>query len=206
MADEPTASVEGIWISKRKAEKARIVEWKERDGIPVAVLSPFEEGDIRSLGKDIGDTLEVKIHQVFRDPIGKWGWIVVLTKEGFEIPVEMGGMSLSLWGPGLERIEGQTLNLTVKDVDRDGFPQLSNIERTIEDLRALKKEIEKSERATKISQRNFIELPGFVAEINEEEEKAIVVVPRENGIYILLRFPRDMFQVVTLKIYESIKR
>lgn len=141
-----------------------------------------EKGETLSLGKKKGDALEVKIHKVYRDPVGRRGWIVVQTQEGFEIPVEMSEMSFSPLGPGLERIEGQTLVLIVKDVDKDGFPQLSNIDKIIEDLKIIREEIIKSERATKISERNFIERPGFVVEINEEEEKAVVIVLSENGV------------------------
>ena len=141
-----------------------------------------EKRETFNLGKEKGDTLEVRIHKVYRDPVGRGGWIVAQIQEGLEIPVEMSEMSLSPWGPGLERIEGQTLNLAIKDIGESGLPQLSNIDRVIEDLRRLREEIIKSERATKVSERNFIEQPGFVVEINEEEEKAVVVVPSENGV------------------------
>ena len=181
--EECPLPLEGVWISKERADKARIVEWGERDGIPVAFLSPFEESAIRSLNKKKGDSLEVKIECVTRDPVGQGGWILGRTKEGFEIPIELSELSLSPFGPGLERIKGQTLNLTVKGFDEDGLPQLSNIDKIVEDLRKLRNEIAKSEKATKVSQRNFIDLPGFIAEINEEEKKVIAVVPRENGIF-----------------------
>jgi HrpA-like RNA helicase/predicted RNA-binding protein with RPS1 domain len=179
---ELSAHLKANWISEQKAEKARIVGWREQNGIPIALLSPFEETGIKSLGKKIGSTLKVKIHQVVRDPIGKRGWIFGHTEEGFDIPIELSELSLSPKGPGLERIKGQILNLKVKAFDESGIPQLSNIEAIIADLRRLREEISESERATKVSQRKFIELPGFVTEINEEEEKAIVVVPREKGI------------------------
>lgn len=85
-------------------------------------------------------------------------------------------------GPGLEALQGQTLNLFVKDIDESGFPQLSNIQEILEDLRKLREEVLKSERVSKVSQRNFIELSTFVAEIKEEEERIIVIVPRDNGV------------------------
>ena len=141
-----------------------------------------EEKETPNFDKKKGDTLEVKIHQVMRDPIGKGGWIVAQTREGLEIPIEMSEMSLFPWGPGIEKLQGQTLNLTIKDIDESGFPQLSNIAEILEELRKLREEILESEKTSKVSQRNFIELPGFVAEISEEEERAIAVVPREKGI------------------------
>jgi len=194
--EELAVPLEGIWISEQKAEKARIMEWRERDGIPIAVLSPLEESDIRSLGKQIGDTLEVKIHQVARDPIGRRGWIFARTEEGFDIPVELSEMSLSLWGPGLERIEGQTLSLTVKDLDEDGLPQLSNIDRVIEDLSAIRKEI---------SEKNAF--PGYVIEINEEEENTTAVMVRADGVVHPFEIYKDFVpgrELSNLRIGEEV--
>jgi len=144
----------------------------------------------------IGDTLEVKIEQVKRDPVGKGGWIVGRTKENFEIPVELREMSLSPWGPGLEWIEGQTLSLTVKDLDAGGFPQLSNIKKVIEDLSAIRKEI--SEKNT---------FPGYVVEINEEEENATAVIQREDGIIHPFEIYKDFVpgkEISNLRIGEEV--
>jgi HrpA-like RNA helicase len=130
-----------------------------------------EKRETLNLGKRKGDTPEVKIHKVCRDPVGRGGWILARTEEGFDIPVELSEMSLSPWGPGLERIEGKTLSLTVKDLYEDGLPQLSNIDRVIEDLGAMRKEV--SKKST---------FPGYVVEINEEEETATAVIQRAEGI------------------------
>lgn len=70
--------------------------------------------------------------------------------------------------------------MTIKDFDSDGFPRLSNLGSVIKDLRGLRKEISESKDKTK--ERPYIQLPGFVAEVIEEQERAVVVVPRENVV------------------------
>ena len=179
---DETLPIEGVWIEKSKTDRAKIVGWIEKDGQPVAVLSPFADSDIVAAVGQKGDALKVKIHQVIRDPVGKGGWILVRTENGIDLTVELEEMSLSPIGYGLEQIKGKTLNLAIKDFDKDGYPILSNIEQLIEDLKKLREEISESEKATKVSQRNFIDLSGFVVEIDEEEEKAIIVIIRGEGI------------------------
>ncbi len=180
--DEPRiASPQCIWFSQKRADRARIIEWTQQNGVPVAVLSPFAESDISRLGKIKGNSLRVKVYRVVRDPVSRNGWALVRTPR-FEIPVEFSELSLSGWGPGLEQIEGQTLTLIVKDFDADGFPKLSNIEVVTEDLGELRRGISASKEKTKDSQRSFIKLSGQVSEINEAEEKVFAVVTRKNGV------------------------
>lgn len=178
---------QGVWFGQKQANHARIIEWTQQGGVPVAILSPFAESDISKLGKVKGDSLRVNVHRVVRDPIGKNGWASVRTPR-FEIPAELSDLNLSDWGPGLEQLEGRALTLVIKDFDADGFPRLSNLEKVMEDMKAVQKEISESKEIsasknkTAVSQRPYISLSGFVAEIIEDQEKTIVVVPRENGI------------------------
>lgn len=164
--------------------------------LPVGNLVQTEEK--RPVDRDfrIGDTLEAKIHRVARDPVGKGGWIVGRTEEGFEIPIEIGEMSLSPLGYGLERIEGQTLILTVMDLDETGLPRLSNIDKVIEDLSAIRKEI---------SEKNIF--PGYVAAINEEEENAITVLVGEDGVVHPFEIYKDYVpgrEISNLRIGEEV--
>jgi len=165
--------VEGIWISEKRSNPARIVGWIEKDGEPLAILSSFIEG--KRLVEKKGEYLKVKINQVNRDPNGKSGWIIAVTEDGFEIPVEMAEMSLSYFGPGLKRIEGETLDLVIKDFNRAGCPKLSNIDRIIQDLKKIKKEIFNNDSGI-----NQINLKGYIEDIREE--RITVVVPRELGV------------------------
>ena len=171
--EELTMPTEGVCIGGKRAEQARVVRWIKKDGQPVAVLSPFAESEILSLSKKKGDFLGVKIHQVVRDPLGRGGWILAQTEEGFEIPIELSEMSLSPSGPGLEYIEGQTLTIQIKDFDEEGLPRLSNIDKVIEDLKNFKSEIFRK------SKEDF---PGYIVDISEEEENAVAVAIRENGV------------------------
>ncbi len=191
-------SVQGIWFAQKKANRARIVEWTQQNDVPVAILSPFAESDISKLGKKKGDSLRIKIHRVVRDPIGKSGWVLAQTFK-FEIPVEFGELTLSDWGAGLERLEGQTLSLLIKDFDEAGFPQLTNVERVIEDLRDIRKEISESGEKTELSERPYIELSGFVVEIKEGEERTIVVAPRKKGILHPFEIAQDYVPSGNLK-------
>jgi len=178
--DEPhTGFPQGVWFGQKTANRARIVEWAQQDGIPVAILTSFTESDISKLGKLKGHSLKVKVHRVVRDPVGKNGWASTRIS-WFEIPVELSELSLSDWGPGLEQLEGRSLILTIKDFDADGFPQLSNLKRIKEDLKDIRKVISESE--DKERERPYIPLLGFVAEIIEDQERTVVIIPRENGI------------------------
>jgi HrpA-like RNA helicase len=132
---EGSDPIEGIWISKEKNNTARIIGWIEKESIPIALISAYEKVPALSLSR--GEKLKVKICQVFRDPIGKDGWIEASTDEGFEIPIELSEMSLNPFGYGLELIKEENLSLFIKDFDEDGMPQLSNIANIINDLRAL---------------------------------------------------------------------
>jgi hypothetical protein len=175
-------SIEGEWLGKQNAERAKIIEWIEKNGQVVAVINPFDNKDIRMLEKKKGDNVEVKIKELKRDPIGRGGWIVALINDDFEVPIELREMCLCPWGPGLEFIEGKTIILTVKNIDKNGLLKLSNIVHIIEDLKNIRKEILENKKSTKRSEGSFTDRIGFVFEIVEEEEKAIVGIESKNGI------------------------
>jgi len=185
LADEKSEtkmSAEGIWVNEKKAQEARIVEWTKRGGFPVAILSSFAESGMINFKAKKGEKIEAEIKQVARDPVGKGGWILVQTKDNFAVPVEMSEMSISPLGCGLERLQGRTFPFLVKDFSEGGLPVLSRIPWIIRDLKDLKKEISESEKATKVSKRNFVELEGFAADIDFAEGKLIAAVPRNDGV------------------------
>ena len=189
---------EGRWVSDKKASQAKIIEWMERDGVPIAVLSPFLESPATRMNKKIGDTIRVRIHKVARDPVGSGGWIIAMTQSGYDIPVELSNMSMSPLGLGLERIEGQTLNLTVKELDEDSYLQLSNLDKVIEDLRDLRKQVTAKEN---------VALKGCVEKIREEEEKVIVIVPRAFGAVHSFEVHKDFVpgkQIANLRMQEEV--
>lgn len=181
VGESQTENPQCLWFSQKKAGQARIAEWMQQNGTPVAVLSPFAVSDVFDLRKKRGDSLRVKVYRVVRDPIGRKGWASVRTPR-FEIPVELSDLSLSEWGPGLEQIEGRTLTLAVEDFNKDGSPRLSNIEKIIEDLKNLRALISESVEETKVSRRKFIKISGTVIEINKDEGKVIVAIAREGGV------------------------
>lgn len=178
--DEQSFDVQTSWIGK-ESENARIVRWENKNGIPVAVLSPISETDMqKSIGKK-GDAVNVKIHCVARDPIGKNGWILGRTSNS-EIPIELSNMSLSDVGWGLELIEGETLLLTVKGFEASGLPQLSNIEKVMDDLKQIVKEVSESEDEIKGKELPYVDYTGTVIGIMRDQERAAVAIQKENGV------------------------
>ncbi len=136
------------------------------------------------MGKRKGDSIEVKIqHVVTQGPNDKAGWILARTQTGLDIPVELSEMSLSPLGYGLERIEGQTLDLTIKDFDEMNRPQLTNLNKVIKDLSDLRKQasIGSSNEEGDVN-RKGLDLKGYVEEINEDKDRVVVVVPRAFGV------------------------
>lgn len=172
--------VKTSWIGN-ESEIARIVRWENKDGFPVAVLSSLFETEMqKSVGKK-GDTVEVEIHCVARDPVGKNGWILGRTSN-LEIPIELSNMSLSDVGWGLELIEGETLLLTVKGFEDSGLPQLSNIKKVMDDLKQIVKEISESEDEIKGKELPYVDYTGTVIGIMRDQERAAVAIQKENGV------------------------
>jgi len=171
--------VKASWIGE-ESEIARIIRWENKNGVPVAVLSSLSETEMqKSVGKK-GSTLEVGIHCVARDPIGKNGWILGWTSNS-EIPIELSNMSLSEVGWGLELIEGETLLLTVKGFEASGLPQLSNIEKAMDGAKQTVKKIFGSTQETQ-GGRKFVDLSGTLVGILTDQERSVVAVAGDNGV------------------------
>ena len=132
------ALIRAKWISREKSEMARIIGWEEENGEPVAL---FTSHTTPKFEKKEGERINVKIEKVFRDPEGESGWILARTEDGIEIPIELGEMSLDPLGHGLELIEGNILELSIKGFDEEGIPQLSNIDNIIRDLQKIRDQI-----------------------------------------------------------------
>ena len=179
--DEESILPEGYWMKGKKSGKGRIIRWAEDKGISFAILSPFSEADLQRFAGNRGDEMEVKIHRIIRDPVSKNGFALARTSE-FEIPIEFSELSLSDYGAGLELIEGKTLSLIIADLETNGFPQLSNLEKVMEDLERITEEVSKSTQRTRDSKKSFIDLQGILVEIIKDQEKAFVAIPRENGV------------------------
>lgn len=176
---------EAVWVDKRRSDKAKIIEWRKIDGILKAIIAPID--DLVFLAKiwkekKIGEYLSVDIVKVVRDPNDKGGWILSRTEEGLEIPIEMGDMSFSDLGYGLEKIEGMRLELSIKNFE--GVmkrPRLSNLDRVIKDLEEIKREFSQPQKY----------LEGYIEEIDVEEEKIIVVIPRDFGVIHLFEIKKS---------------
>jgi len=196
--EDSVGCYQGIWFGKNQSGRAKILEWKRgENSIPVAILSPFTESDISISRKEKEDPLRVNIHRIVRDPIGRNGWISVRTPI-HEIPVELNELSLSDWGAGLEQLEGRIFNLTVQAVDNKGNLQLSNINRVIQDLNCLREQVVVEKE---------INLEGHIEEIREEEEKAVVIVPRAFGVVHSFEVHQDFIpgkQVTNLRVGEDV--
>jgi len=168
---------EAVWVDERKSGEAKIVEWKRMDGIPKAIIAPVDDLTLLSkIRKEMksGDNLTVKVEKVARDPGDKRGWILAKTREGLEVPIEMGDMSLSHLGYGLEHFEGEWLELSIREFE--GVmrrPRLGNIDKVIQDLEEIRKEI---------AQAGEMVLEGYVEDIDQDEGKVIVVVFRNSGV------------------------
>ena len=181
--ENETMKIEGIWEGENKSKEARITGWIERNGKPAALLiSPKDEEELREAREKSKNQLEVKIEKVIRYPTNRGGWVLGRTQNGLLFPIEMGEMGLDPLCPGLEMVEEETVTLTIKDFDEEGIPQLSNIDRIIRDLENIKKEISKKGRIAPESKRRYIDLSGYIADVDPEKEIVTVVIKRENGI------------------------
>jgi Xaa-Pro aminopeptidase len=132
------ALIRARWVSGEKSEMARVVGWEEEEGEPIALITSHIAPKFE---KKEGEKIKVKIEKVFRDPDGEGGWILANTEDGIEIPIELSEMSLDPLGHGLELIEGDVLELSIKGFDEEGIPRLSNIENVIRDLREIRNQI-----------------------------------------------------------------
>ncbi len=204
------ATIQGVWAGIEKGKHAKITEWISQNGVLVAVLSPVIESNVSSaLDKKPGDTIEVKIQRVVtQDPNGKAGWLIARTKKGLDIPIELGEMSLSPLGYGLERIEGQTLELTIKDFDRMNQPQLTNLNKVIQGLKEIRQRasIRSSEQKQSIDRMGF-EVKGYIAKVGEDEDRVIVVVPTVSGVVHQFEVNKEyvpMKRLSTLRIGEEV--
>jgi HrpA-like RNA helicase len=166
---------EAIWIDGRRSSKARIIEWRKVNGTLKAIVAPVD--DLKLLAGVRGKkALRVKIEKVVRDPGDKRGWILARTEDGLEVPIEMGELSLSHLGYGLERIEGEWLELAIKDFEGAmRRPKLSNLDKIIEDLEGIRRSIIQS------SGKGML-LQGYIEEIDKDRERIVVVVPRGSGV------------------------
>ncbi|MBU4462103.1 hypothetical protein KKD91_03510 [Patescibacteria group bacterium] len=171
----------GEWIGEDESDRAIVINWTEESGCLVAILAPIKATESKSILK-VGDTLKATIQKVVRDPNGKGGFVLTSLAHNPCVPIEINAISLSPAGYGSEKIEGQTLNLSVEGFDEEGNPLLSNIDSLKEDLGALREEISESEKATKTSEKSYIELSAVAVKIDEDEEEAVVVIERGKGI------------------------
>ncbi|RLG70031.1 MAG: hypothetical protein DRO11_06795, partial [Methanobacteriota archaeon] len=196
-----------VWIDgrDREHEEARIVEWKEMDGEPCAVVAPIDElmllAELRG-EKRRGDKLAVRIERVMRDPYGRRGWILSRTREGLEIPIEMRDMAISLWEPfkifgySLEELEGEWLELHIRDFDLMGRPKLSNLARVIQDLEEIRKETR---------ERGEFQIEGRIEDIKEAEKKVVVACHRGLGVVHFFEVGVHEWEIPYLHIGEKVK-
>jgi len=201
---EESLPLEGIWLGERRGELARIVKWIEKNGKQIAILSAVSDEEVTKTKKEF---FEVKIEKIWRDPVGKGVWVEGRDKEGHLFPIEFKELSLSLKGVGLEKIEGKTLYLKNKGVKKGKFVKLSNIEQIIEDLRKLREEIKGSVLMTQTRKVKFIEKKGYVADLDLEQEKAIVALPREGGVLHTFEIAKEYLpggELKNLKIGEEV--
>ena len=187
---EQSFEIKTSWIGE-ESEFARIVQWENENGNPVAVLISLSETDMQMSIGEKDDTVEVKIHCVARDPVGKNGWILGRTSS-LEIPIELSNMSFSEVGWGLELIEGETLLLTVKGFEASGLPQLSNIEKAMDGLKKIVKEISESENEVKGKDgpKPFVDYTGIVVGIMKDQDRAAVAIQGENGVVHIFESPQ----------------
>jgi len=133
-----------IWRDERRANDAKIVGWKTVDGVPCAVVIPFDERELLQKIKD-EKKATVRIERVFKGPEDNKGWVLARTLEGVEFPIDCGELSLSYLNYGLKYLEGRQMTLSVKRVSAQGMPILSNVNNIIRGLQNLKQEIAESD-------------------------------------------------------------
>jgi HrpA-like RNA helicase len=177
------ALIKAKWVSSEKSEVARVVGWEEEDGEPIALITSHITPKFE---KKEGERIKVKIEKVFRDPEGEGGWILAKTEDGIEIPIELNEMSLDPLGHGLELIEGNVLELSIKGFDEEGIPRLSNIDNVIRDLQEIRNQILIPEvlQATKVQGEALDKLHEVVKRISdliEERSKILDKLVRING-------------------------
>ncbi|MBU4204826.1 hypothetical protein KKH26_01420, partial [Patescibacteria group bacterium] len=179
--EEENYKVEVNWVGDDMADEAIIVGWTEKSGQPIAILAPIKNSDVKS-NFEVGNWFEATVRKVVRDPSGKGGFVLISLNYDPDVSIEINTISLSPAGYGLEVLEGKTIDLCIESFDENGNPLLTNINQITKDLKVLREEISKSSEATKKSEKNYIELSALTTEINEDEEKAVVIITRKEGI------------------------
>jgi energy-coupling factor transporter ATP-binding protein EcfA2 len=114
------------WVSSRKADEAFIVEWRERDGAPLAFVDAVDQESLRkrnvkkfSLGDRIGVRLTRAISDLDSDRLVGF---IAHDEAGLNLPVSIEALTISMQSAGLEMLEGKDLQLDV--VGFDGDPPL----------------------------------------------------------------------------------
>ena len=176
---EQVKTIEAMWHSNGEeldvsGRNVSLIGWQREGGRLRALIAPETRlaamGDVT--GKRPGETLLVTIESVARDPYGTRGWVVAKTKNGFEIPLEMGDLCLDDRGFGLERLVGQRLNLRVIELVRF-IPKLSNFSVIVQDLEKIIDEV---------SEQGTVEMDGYVEDVDSSRSDVYVSVPRDVGV------------------------
>lgn len=171
---------EATWVDQRRSPEARVVEWRQAAGKLQAVVAPSDELSLLAKlrkEKKVGDVVEVKIEKMTRDPDGGGGWISSPTRDGLEIPIEMGDMRISELGYGLERIEGQWVPLIIKSFDVMGRPKLSNLDRITQDLKQIRKIITRTGKKYQIE--GYVET---TESLGVEQKSIVISCPGDSGV------------------------
>lgn len=127
------------WVSSRKADEAFIVEWRERDGAPLALVDAVDQESLRKRDEKkfiLGDRIAVRLTRATSDlDSERLVGFIAQDEDGLSLPVSIEALTISMQSAGLEMLEGKDLQLDVVGFDGDPpLPLLSLLLRSEVDL------------------------------------------------------------------------
>jgi len=172
-----------VWQDGRTSPEAKIVGWTMLDGVPCAVGRPADERALLRALRQAGSTM-AQIIRVFKGPEDGKGWVLTKTEKGLEFPVEISDLCLSFLTEGIKSLEGQRMELYVRDETMHGLPILSNVDNIIDRLQERRKEIEGS---------GALQLSAKVDKIDRDRNFITAYVLEDCGmIYSFMIRPRNI--------------
>jgi HrpA-like RNA helicase len=181
-ATEKPLQPQALFTGGGPEELGEVMGWDYKGRAPVAVLRGTSSSHGSFAQLQAGDTVKVTVRRVFRDPVGRGGWVEAVADGGPSVAIETADMSLLPWGPGLESIEGSAITTFMLEVREGGTPRLGRINLVLDDL----KQLHNSNRRTAEGQGRraepFAEINGFVADLDLERKMLVLAAPREAGL------------------------
>ncbi|MFQ5903817.1 MAG: hypothetical protein ACE5JO_09010, partial [Candidatus Binatia bacterium] len=177
--------LEGRWANRMSANEATVMGWADENGTPIALLDAANQDTIRTkAAKELrpGNWIDVCLERAVRDMYS--GGLVGFMAQGLGgliMPVPVEALSISLQNPGLDKLEGRSVQLTVVGHDSlYGYPFVSLLPKAEADMEELLKSGEAEGRVVEIVKDRY------------NKERINIAIDRDGGVIHSASIPLDV--------------